>query len=621
MKKISKIFLSLLCIISFATNAFAASYASNSITVYSSGDRYEYVSGLPIYYMTASSYNLYILNTGTHYENYATLSDPQQANAGFAYIVNNSNVTNSSYKNYYIAQVAILWYQDYLNGNDANISSTLKNYITSKSNDTVCYYISKLVNNAKNYSSNGNSIKFLDKEITFTRNGSYYYSNVIDVETYNLNTNPSVRLYNAPSSATIINNTVTRNGTGSFQIRIPVSSLSNFTEKDFEVYITGGSSNNTVYKYSNYGTGEAIYSRTYSTNGDQIEASMPASIKGMASTNVRINVLDRYGDYINGLSYSIYSGDCTNKTCYSDDLIHTFTTSRSYTTLNNVLSSGTYTLVKKSSSNSYNLPSKLAFNVSDTNSVQEITIEEDNYYNNNNYNNNNNNNNNNDYYDRYYDRYYDDYYNDYYYNRDYRDNDRRSVDITDVLDTLRKVTIYNKINDSRDIINIYTKSSVLVGSYRSNQTNYSINLSEGTYYIVDSKNNFDKLYFKVTADGDLLVKYDDDYELARYITLDDDSYNESTVVRDRSRNRDNGTIEKRYDEDTNTYYIDGLDDEISISIENEANADVKVEWLSNIVDCPITSLDSTVKYIIGAMIISTGLYLVVRNAKKKEINI
>ena len=30
-----------------------------------------------------------------------------------AAIVNNSSVTNSSYKNYYIAQVAILWYEDY----------------------------------------------------------------------------------------------------------------------------------------------------------------------------------------------------------------------------------------------------------------------------------------------------------------------------------------------------------------------------------------------------------------------------------------------------------------------------------------------------------------------------
>lgn len=595
MKKFSKILLSLLCIISFTASVNAASYASSSITVYNGGDRYEYVSGLPIYYITAGGYNLYILNTGTYYENRTTLTDPQQANNGFAYIVNNSNVTNSSYKNYYIASVATLWYQDYLNGNDANISTTLKSYITSHTNDTVCYYISKLVNNAKNYSNNGNSIKFLDKEITFNKNGSYYYSNVIDVETYNLNTNPSVKLYNAPSSASIINNTVSRNGTGSFQIRIPVSSLSNFTERDFEVYITAGSASNTVYKYSNYGVGEAISARTYSTNGDQIEASMPVNIKGVTSTNVRINILDNKGNNISGLSYSIYSGNCVNTTCYSDDLVQNFTTTRSYTELNNLLSSGTYTLVNRSTNTSYNLQPRVAFNVDDNNSIQIVNIEEDSYYNG--YNGNNN-------------------YN--YNNRNYRydyDNDGNGDYLTTYPDITRTVNIYNKINDSRDIINIYTKSSVLVASYRSSETNHSIDLTEGTYYVVDSKNNFEKLYFKINSNGDLLVKYDDDYVLARYISLDDDSYNKTVI--------DNGTVDKKYDEKTNTYYIDGLDDELSISIDNEVetNTDVKIEWLSNIIDCPITSLNATIKYIIGAIILSSGAYLVYRNVKKNKINI
>lgn len=601
MKRFSKILLSLLCIIGFTANVYAAT-SPTSISVSNSGTRYEYVNGLPIYYVTAGGYNLYVLNSGTYFDSKATLTDPQQANNGFAYIVNNSNVTSSSYKNYYIASVAILWYQDYLNGNDANISTSLKNYITSNSNDTVCYYINKLVNNAKNYGNNGNSIRFLDKEITFTKNGSYYYSNVIDVETYNLNSNPSVKLYNAPTSASIINNTVAKNGTGSFQIRIPASSLTNFTERDFEVYITAGNSSNTVYKYSNYGIGEAVYGRTYSTSNNNIEASMPANIKGIGNTKVRINVLDNRGNNISGLSYSIYSGNCVNSTCYSDDLVQNFTTRTTYTELNNILSSGTYTLVNRSNNTSYNLQPRVAFNVDDNSSIQTVNIEEDNYYNG--YNGNNNN----------YDYNYDYNYNNYNYNNsNYYSNNKNYKEVT-----YRKVNIYNNINDSKDIIKIYSISNKLQASFRSNETNYEINLTEGTYYLYDTDNKLEKIYFQITTDGDLLVKYNDEYIRVNYINLD--YKNNISYVKD---DFNDDKITKKYDKETNTYYIDGIDGLTSIEITNDVNTttDVKVEWLSNIIDCPITSLDATIKYIIGAITLSSGAYLVFRNVKKNKNSI
>ena len=79
---------------------------------------------------------------------------------------------------------------------------------------------------------------------------------------------------------------------------------------------------------------------------------------------------------------------------------------------------------------------------------------------------------------------------------------------------------------------------------------------------------------------------------------------------------------KKYDEATNTYYIDGIDGISSIEITNDVNTttDVKIEWLSNIIDCPITSLSATIKYIIGAIALSSGAYLVFRNVKKNKVN-
>ena len=58
-----------------------------------------------------------------------------------------------------------------------------------------------------------------------------------------------------------------------------------------------------------------------------------------------------------------------------------------------------------------------------------------------------------------------------------------------------------------------------------------------------------------------------------------------------------------------------------VTIENKVDVDVKVDWVSDNVDCPITSVSSTIKYILGAIILSAGTYLVFRNAKKSKNNI
>lgn len=558
MKKIRLFIISILCILCLNINVNA--YSNSTITANKTGEKYEYISGLPIYYNTANGYNLYVLNANTYFTTYTTLNDPVVASDSISYIVNNSNSTSSSYKNYYIAQVSILWYQDYINGNDTNIPSNIKNTIKNNTGDTVCYYINKIVNNAINYNIS-TSIKFLDNNISFTRNGNYYYSNVINVETYNLNSTPSVKLYNAPNSSDIINNTLVKNGTGSFQIRVPVSSMNNLSEKDFEVYITGYDNNNKVYQYTNYGSNPVIYGRNYSGSTNKVEASMPVFIKTSDKTNVRINILDKNDNYIRNLNYYIYSGDCTNKVCSSDNLITSFTTSNNYISLNSVLSEGIYTLVNKSSNNNYNLPTKYKFNVKNISSVQKITVSENNKY----------------------------------------DDDRE--------DSLRKVIIYNDFNDSNNYIKIYTSSNYLEESYNSKDISHEVYLSEGTYYIVDTKNNMNKLYFRITSDGRLQVKYNNDYVYADYISLDIYDYNDSLSNEDKVI----------YDEDSNTYYIDGVE---SLEIDNKINTKttVSIEWLNDIVDCPITSLSKTVKYVIGASIMALGTYFLIRNVKRTKNN-
>ncbi len=462
MKKISKIVISLIIMLGFATSVNALSYSS-SITTQKSGTTYEYIDGLSINFNKSGSYNLYVLNKDTYYDSKVTLTDPIEADKGFAYIINNNNVTSNSNKNYYIAQVAILWYQDYLNGNDANISASLKTYITNNTTDTVCFYINKLVTNAKALNDNKDSIVFDTKNITFYESGSYYYSNYINITTNGLNSTPSVKLYNAPKNATIINNSLSNDGKGSFQIRIPSSSID--YSDDFEVYITGTKTDYTVYKYSFYGGEDAIYGRVYTSSSNNIEASMPVTIKESTYQKVRIKVVDDDNNYLSGVKINIYKGNCLNDSCSTDNLLKSFTTTNTYRDYNDLFETGIYTLTFSSSN--YNLPTKKAYNIKESENIQTITVQGE------------------------------------------------EIKYNTTLAS-KYFTIYNDYNDKDNYIKIYTTSGVLKKSYESTETSYSLTLTEGNYYIIDSKYNFDKLYFQITSDGILKVKYN-----STYVTVDD----------------------------------------------------------------------------------------------------
>lgn len=558
MKRFSKILLSLICILGFAANVDAASYSS-TITAYASGTKYEYIDGLPIYYNEAGSYNLYLLDYDTRFTSRTTLRDPEEVNAGFAYIVNNSSVTNSSYKNYYIAQVAVLWYEDYLNGNNVNISSDIKSYILNNNGDTICYYINKLVNNAKNYSIDNSYIKFIDKDVTFNKNGSYYYSNVIDVETSNLNSTPSVKLYNAPSSATIINNTVSSDGSGSFQIRIPASSMDSYNKSDFEIYITGKGYNYSVYKYSNYGYDNVIYGRVYTNSSSNIEESIVAKIDEslITNTSVRISVISKNNEYISGLMYRVYEGNCSISTCNSNDIITTFTTSRTYTTLNNILSEGIYTLERVTDTN-YQLPKKQTITVDNSIYVQDIMIDES----------------------------------DYIYNDNYND-------------TTYDILLIAGFADSANIVKVYKYNGTLIDSFRANEDNHIISVKAGKYYIVNSNESLE-LEFEIDGNGLYINGKKNQSEVS---VIDLSNYLKRYT-------QDNEDI---YTEEDGTIHIGNLDGIDNIEISQEVNTEVS--WLNNIIDCPITSLSSTLKYVVGAIILGAGAYLVIRNVKKSKNNI
>jgi len=565
MKRFFGFLISLLCLLGFTTSVYAI---SNSISVYNNNNTYEFIDGLEVNYYRAGSYPVYVLDNDTYYSNYTTLTNPRTVSSGFDYIINNSNPTSNSEKNYYITQVAVLWYEDYLNGNDNNISVSMKNHITNNTSNTICYYINKLVNNAKNYT-DSNYISISNNNITFTRSGSYYYSNVIYVTTNNLTGTPTVGVYNAPSSTTIVEKNVYANGNGSFQIRIPVSSLNSFNRDDFEVYVKGYTNNRVTYSYSYNGTDEALYGYNYSSSNTAVEESIPVILDNVSTTgNVRLEVLDANGNNIRNVKYYIYKGDCKNTTCSNSNYVTQFTTNSSYTNFDGILTTGTYTLVRQTNT-SYKLNEKELIEVENRQNTQTIYIYENGYSNTN----------------------------------------------TSVL--ARNVNIKNSINKYENIIKIYNSSGTFISSYRSNNTSYNISLKNGNYYIIDSNNTI-KVYFEVSNDGKLYITNDNKKEEVSYINLDKYVNNYSSNENN-NQNTNNNVNDNYYTDENGTIYIDNLENIDSIEISQEVKTETS--WISNIIDCPITSVSSTIKYIIGAIILATGIVLTIRNVKKQKNNI
>lgn len=558
MKKILCSLIALIVLLNITTNVNAAAY-SNSITAYKSGEKLEYINGIEVYVNKSSSYYLYSLDNNTYFNTSTTLSSPVKVSDALSYIITNSNLTSDSNKNYYIAQVAVLWYEDYINNTNKNINQALKEYITNNTdNNTVCYYITKLVYNAVNLNNN-TYIKFEDNDISFTKSGNYYYSNNIYVTANDLYSEPTVKLIGAPSSTSIVNKSLIKDGKGYLQLRIPINSYENFNDEVFEIRLTGKVTNNNLYKYNN-SLNQVIYGRVYTSSTNTVDSVLPIYVDNNVYPEVRVKVLDKSGNNISNVRYDIYKGDCKNTTCNSTNYISYLNTSGVYNFFKNTFTKGTYTFVKKTDTN-YDLNDKELIYVNDKDSIQTFTFKEK------------------------------------------------------TVNNYKNLLITNSLNNSSIIIKIYNNDGTLLNSYRSSNTNYEINLNDGEYYINSSDNSI-VVYFKI-VDGELQVKINNKYYEKNNINLDD--YLLRYSIEDEETTKD----EEIYTDEDGTIHIGNLDgiDSIDISQNVETTTDVKIDWISNIIDCPPTSISSTLKYIIGASILGLGIYLIIRNVKKSKNNI
>lgn len=376
MKKVLSILI--LSIISFfSTYLIPVNAASAPQTLQTGGKSsfISYINGINLTIKSTSDNRpiLYCENESLLFPENKTINLKGEANKGYIYILQNKPNYADYSKTYYITQLAVWWYQDILANNNNNLSAATKNNISANS-DEVSKKVTSLVQNAKNYSNPTGNLTFDLSTIDFTEKSGYFISEDIKVNSIYLTSISDITLTDAPSGASIINNTISKsNLNGTFQIKIPVSSISEGKTVTFGVKATGYYNDFKVYDYY-YGSGyqTILYDMIYPTE-KAVNASRTFKItrekeekEEEEDNSLTIYKYDEKNNYIYNAELTLYEGDCLNKECSSSKKYSTWTTSKGYKVFNDI-EVGYYTLVETKTPEGYQTADKQLINIKSAN--------------------------------------------------------------------------------------------------------------------------------------------------------------------------------------------------------------------------------------------------------------
>ncbi len=271
-----------------------------------------------------------------------TLSLGSEVDKGVVYILQNRPWTGDTNKDYYIMQMATWWYRDILIGGNSNLSYNFKSYCTdNRYSNSTCSTIYNLVEGARNYYQERGTLSFSSSNVTFTESGSYYVSNQISLTSTSLTSLKDLKLKDAPYGTTIINSSVSSyNKNGTFQVRIPMSSISAGSTVNFSVEIEGTYGTQSAYDYY-YSSAyqRVIYDVIYNVShpiyaSKSIRFTRETQYKPVRTeanynyNSLTIYKVDQYDNYVKGAELTLYSGDCVNSNCYSKDVYASWTSGK-----------------------------------------------------------------------------------------------------------------------------------------------------------------------------------------------------------------------------------------------------------------------------------------------------
>lgn len=367
----------LLSILGFSTNVNAEEVPAGFETYWLKLIETEYIPGLKNYHkFLRDGVEVYCEQEGLKYYSLKQYHLIGRVDDGFIYIIENRPNTGNTQRDYYVISAAVWWYKDILSGNDHNIPADKKQYIIQhKDTDAVCKMIYDLVEGAKKYKQTAGYINIVtDPSFKFTEIDGYYISDKITLSS-KIDNFKGITIENMPSGTQIINNNVNNKGNGSFQIKVPKSSVAAGSFAKFTVKVNGTYNYKSAYEYgyTDPAFQNVIYGKVFVEPKEVSNSLNLAIVREKNHNKLTINKVDKSNKALSGAELTLYKGNCVNTTCTDANKVESWTTTSSAKVFNDI-AVGNYTLVETKAPNGYRIADKMLINVDSDSKTYTYTM-------------------------------------------------------------------------------------------------------------------------------------------------------------------------------------------------------------------------------------------------------
>lgn len=209
----------------------------------------EYIKNFPVIVKTAESgkYYIYCMNLSATYAANVQFNKTGEVDEGYLYILKHRPQTSNKDKDFYITQMAVWYYEDYLTGKDFNLVKEVKEYIVSNlETDEVARYIYNLYRGAKTYKQATGKLSISDEAVSFNIENGYYVSSTIKVTQKNLKGNVKYSLTNVPAGSLVV-----KSGDDGVKVKIPADRIPAGKQLTFTLNVEGAYNKLSGYYYYN----------------------------------------------------------------------------------------------------------------------------------------------------------------------------------------------------------------------------------------------------------------------------------------------------------------------------------------------------------------------------------
>ena len=247
---------------------------------------------------------VYCIELPKKYEGALTYTKTGTMDIGINYILKNRPNTGDKNKDFYITQMAVYFYQDWVNGNDNNLQEGFKKLIIAGAknekaeldNETkaVCKAIYNLWLNATKYRNSvthaNNYIKITTDKVTFSQENGYFVSSKIFVESYGfeekdihkamVNATPNTKIYKDDKD-------------GGYVVKIPVTDIPEGKKVTFSLRWEGNYDKEVAYYYYTDANHQKLLYDELEVTSETVKASIELTVKNfIESYNVNISKTD-----------------------------------------------------------------------------------------------------------------------------------------------------------------------------------------------------------------------------------------------------------------------------------------------------------------------------------------